>query len=306
MNKKLLQVYIYAIVAMLFWSLAFIWVKQVYGFYKPITVVILRLVLASIFLNIASKLFFPAQKIRKEDYWRFLLLAFFEPFCYFMGESFGMMYVTATLASVIVALIPLVTPLFAWFFIKEKVTPYEIAGLIVSFFGVLMLVMQDFQLSGKFIGYILMFVAVIGGTNYGIALRTLTDKYNSITIVKTQTLIGAFLFLPFFLRFEYSHFISVPFHLQPVLLLILLAIFPSSIAFILLTITVKNIGVVRANIFTNLIPVFTALLSFFILRERFSLFKVSAILVVIFGLFVSQMHRINFKRFKNEKFKSIT
>lgn len=290
-----MQIYFYATLAMVFWGASFVWVKQVYGFYKPITVVLLRLIIATVFMNLLAKFFFKAEKIRKEDYKRFFLLAFFEPFCYFMGESFGMQYVSATLASVIVALIPLITPIFAWFFIKERVNIFEIIGLLVSCGGVLMLVMQDFQISGKLIGYILMLVAVLGGTNYGIVLRTLTDKYNAITIVKTQTLLGSILFLPFFLVFEFKHFISVPLQFEPISLLTLLAIFPSSIAFILLTITVRHIGVIRANVFTNLIPVFTGIMSFFILAERFSMYKISAMLVVILGLFVSQMHKFSFK-----------
>lgn len=293
-NKPLWIIYTYATIAMVFWGISFVWVKQVYDFgFKPITVVIIRLTISTIMLNIICKLFNLYEKIRKEDYKRFFLLAFFEPFCYFMGESFGMQYVSPTLASVIVALIPPITPIFAWFFIKEKVNIFEIFGLIVSFLGVLLLVLNDFRLEGKIIGYILMFIAVLGGTNYGIVLRTLADKYSAITIVRVQTMLGALLFLPFFLIWEFAHFKAQTPVLHPYILLTLLAIFPSTIAFILLTITVRQIGVVRANIFTNLIPIFTGVLSFFIIGEKFTSIKIIAIIIVILGLFLSQLHRVN-------------
>lgn len=284
---------------MVFWGISFVWVKQLYDLgFKPITVVLIRLILATILLNIIAKVFNLMEKIQKEDYKKFIILAFFEPFCYFMGESFGMQYVSPTLASVIVALIPPITPIFAWIIIKERVNIYEIIGLVVSFLGVLLLVVNDFRLEGKIIGYVLMFIAVLGGTNYGIALRTLADKYSALTIVRIQTLIGALFFMPFFFIWEFPHFQTQTFQAQPYLLLSLLAIFPSSIAFILLTITVRHIGVVRANVFTNLIPIFTGILSFFIIGERFSYLKVVAMLIVIFGLFISQLHKINFKLFK--------
>ncbi|MCB5249827.1 MAG: DMT family transporter [Candidatus Cloacimonadales bacterium] len=299
MNLSL--VYVYAVLAMFFWSFSFIWVKQLYEMgFKPITVVLFRLVIACIVLHIISKLFFKSEKIDREDYIRFFLLAFFEPFCYFMGESFGMQYVSASLASIIVALIPLITPIFAWLFIKERVNIYEIIGLIVSFAGVLFLVLNDFRLEGRLIGYILMFIAVLGGTNYAIALRPLVDKYSALTIVKVQTLIGSFLFLPFFLAFEYQHYRALEFQIAPYVNLALLAIFPSSLAFIIMTIMVRNLGVVKANIFTNLIPIMTAVLSYFILKESFSTLKLFAMLVVIMGLFVSQI-RINNKIVKEAK-----
>jgi drug/metabolite transporter (DMT)-like permease len=106
-------------------------------------------------------------------------------------------------------------------------------------------------------------------------------------------MLGALLFLPFFLIWEFAHFKAQTPVLQPYILLTLLAIFPSTIAFILLTITVRQIGVVRANIFTNLIPIFTGVLSFFIIGEKFTSIKIIAIIIVILGLFLSQLHRVN-------------
>ncbi|HPY96244.1 MAG TPA: DMT family transporter [Candidatus Cloacimonadota bacterium] len=295
-KTNLAIVYVYAVFAILCWSFSFIWIKQLYDMgFKPITVVMFRLVIASLILHLISKLFFKKEKIAKEDYGRFLLLAFFEPFCYFMGESFGMQYVSASLASIIVALSPLTTPVFAWFFIKERVNMYEMFGLVVSFAGVLMLVLNDFKLEGQIIGYLLMFVAVIGGSCFGIVLKGITEKYSALTIVKAQTLIGSFLFLPFFLIWEMPHFLTQGFQMKAYVNLSLLAIFPSSIAFIIFTIMVRNLGAVKANVFTYLIPIITTILSYFILKESFSLIKVGAMLIVILGLFVSQLERLNGK-----------
>ena len=64
-------------------------------------------------------------KSRKWLFWAyggglFLLMALFEPFIYFLGESYGLLYVSSTVAAVIVATIPLISPLFAWYFFREK------------------------------------------------------------------------------------------------------------------------------------------------------------------------------------------
>ncbi len=45
----------------------------------------------------------------------------------------------------------------------------------------------------------------------------------------------------------------------------------------------------RTNVFINLIPVFTAVLSYVILKESFGLVKIAGIVVVIAGIIFSQV-----------------
>jgi drug/metabolite transporter (DMT)-like permease len=72
-----------------------------------------------------------------------------------------------------------------------------------------------------------------------------------------------------------------------------LAVFASTLAYVFYIIAIKEIGVIKANIFTNLIPVFTGLFSFIILDERFSLLKIAGMILVLGGVIVSQMQRIS-------------
>lgn len=291
-EQKLWSIYLVAVLAMLFWGLAFIWVKQVYmlGF-RPITVVFFRLIIASILLNIGAKLIKSKEKIDKKDYKLFFLIAFFEPFCYFLGESFGMLFVSSSLASIIVSTIPLITPFFAWFFLREKVNKYEVIGLIVSFAGVFIILIEDFQLGGSPLGIALMFFAVLSGTSYGIVLRKLTHNYGPLTITRIQTVIGMMLFLPLFLLVDLRSLGQGQNFSQALPLFLLLGALPSSLSFLFLAIAVKKIGIIRTNIFSNLIPVFTALLAFHILNEEFSGYKIFAMLIVISGLFLSQVQK---------------
>jgi drug/metabolite transporter (DMT)-like permease len=122
-------VYTAATLAALFWGFSFVWFKQAFLVYKPITIVFLRLVIATVLLNVYIKVAGKKQKIDKKDYKLFLLLAFFEPFCYFLGESFGLTFVSATVGAIIISTIPLFTPFLTYFLIKEKITIYGIVGL---------------------------------------------------------------------------------------------------------------------------------------------------------------------------------
>jgi drug/metabolite transporter (DMT)-like permease len=49
---------------------------------------------------------------------------------------------------------------------------------------------------------------------------------------------------------------------------------------------------IKANVFTNLIPVFTGLFSFFILGETFTPLKIIGILLVMSGVVLSQSQKI--------------
>ena len=52
----------------------------------------------------------------------------------------------------------------------------------------------------------------------------------------------------------------------------------------------RNMGVTRANVFTNFIPVFTAIFSFFILGDKLSLQNMIGMAVVVSGLIMSQIN----------------
>jgi drug/metabolite transporter (DMT)-like permease len=50
------------------------------------------------------------------------------------------------------------------------------------------------------------------------------------------------------------------------------------------------LGISKANIFSNLIPVFTAIFSFFILAEHFTVQKLVGMLLVVFGVYISEIN----------------
>ena len=70
----------------------------------------------------------------------FFLLALFEPFLYFLGESFGLTYVSSTVGSVIISTIPVFAVIFAWVFYRERLKLINYVGVIVSFLGVLIFI----------------------------------------------------------------------------------------------------------------------------------------------------------------------
>ena len=99
MNKII--VYIFVVLPMLFWSLTFVWYKIILEYIGPISVIFFILVFAAGFLIIVTKFFFKKkEKLVYKDYKYIFILTLFEPFLYFLGESYGMQHVSPTIAAV--------------------------------------------------------------------------------------------------------------------------------------------------------------------------------------------------------------
>lgn len=284
------KTYTFAVLSMVFWAMSFVWIKIVFKYYNPLTIIFLRLAIASIILIIITPLVTKGEKIKKADYPIFLFLAFTEPFCYFLGESFGMQFVSSTLGAVIISTIPLFTPFAAYIFFREGISIMNFLGLILSFAGIVMMVInRDFSFAAPIYGIGLVFFAVLSALVYSVLIKRLVDRYRTFTIIKTQSILGALYFLPLFLIFDFSKFAAVTPTVELVTALLQLTIFASLLAFFLYIPVIKKIGIIKANVFANMIPVFTAIFSYFILDEQFTSVKILGMTLVVAGLMLSQV-----------------
>jgi drug/metabolite transporter (DMT)-like permease len=115
--------------------------------------------------------------------------------------------------------------------------------------------------------------------------------------VAWQNGMGAILFLPLFLLFEFPRLDVSSITWKNMLPVIYLTFFASVLAFIFFVNAVASIGASKANIFTNAIPVFTALFSWLLLGEQLSLMKLTGMFIVMAGIFMSQLSRGRISRF---------
>jgi drug/metabolite transporter (DMT)-like permease len=286
---KIFRVYGAVVFSMIFWSFSFIWFKEANIFFKPITIVFLRLVAAVSILSVYLLFTGRFMKIKKEDRKLFFLLALFEPFFYFLGESHGLTYVSSTTGSVLISTIPVIATIGAWLFFRERLSILNYAGIVLSFLGIMAFIInRDGSLTFNQAGLALLGLAVISAVGYNLVLSRLVGTYSPVYIVNVQNMIGAVLFLPVFLITDLKDIRQAEFTLRSLLPVIELAIFASCGAFILFAFSVRQMGISKANVFTNCIPVFTALFSFILFGEKLTLQQIAGMVIVITGLFLSQ------------------
>jgi drug/metabolite transporter (DMT)-like permease len=211
---------------------------------------------------------------------------------YFVFEGLGLSLVSASLGAVIIATIPLFIPIAASIFLSERITVFNIIGIFVSFGGVLMVVLEKgFKFSASPTGLLFMLIAVIMAVSYTILIKRLSSRYNAFSLTVWQNILGIPFFIPLFIVFgrgDLPELISDPALLMPV---VYLGILGSAISFIFFNQGIKVLGATRAESFTYLIPVLTAVFAYFWLGERLDLFKVMGIFTVLAGVLLTQVKR---------------
>ncbi|MBN1952102.1 MAG: DMT family transporter [Bacteroidales bacterium] len=281
--------YLSLLLAMGFWGMSFIWYKQAFPHFGPFSIIWIRMISSAPLLLGAALLLKRLRWPRLRDLKAFFLLALFEPFFYFIGESLGLMYISSTLAAILIATIPLITPFVGYYFFKEKLTANNYLGILVSFAGVVMVVYAEgIQGDAPWYGILLILLAVLSTQGYAVSLKKLSAEYNALSIVWFQNLLGGIYFFPLYLIFESKEQEFFSLSLADYLPVIYLSIFASAIAFVFFVQGIKSLGITRATVFTNFIPVITAIFASFILNEKMGLLKGAGIFIAIIGLFMSQ------------------
>ena len=288
---------------MLCWAGAGIAVKEALVVFSPLTLIVLRFSLAILLMLLVGLLFrghevLGLQRVDKRDIPLFVLGGLFQPFLYFIFETYTYQsFASPTIAEAMLSTQPIMAPILAFIILREKVTRNNVVGILLSTVGMLLLLLvgaNNFALGNPW-GVLLAIVTVSMSVGYTIILRRIPTQYSSLSIVFYVQLVALVLFYAVWGVFDRQSLqdtiAPLSADLSPVIAVGYLAVFASVTAFILFCYTVRQIGVTRANVFNNVRPVFTALLMWVIFDEQLPVWKWVGIIVIVIGLFISQKQR---------------
>lgn len=288
--------YVLILIAVFFWGMSFIWSDEVIDHGVPIfSFIFVRMIMASLALLVFALITGKMQKIRKGDLKWFLLMVFFEPFIYFLGESFGLKITNSpTLASVIIATIPVFSLIVGQIVFKEKLTAFNKIGIFVTVMGVILFVLLGGSIhTDYFYGVLVFFLSVIGSTGYSAVCKKLTAHYNPVAIVTYQFIFAAGFFLIPFLIWGLPVWDGELIFSKPVMVPIVeLALLCSGVAFIFYVNSVDKIGMTKSVIFTSLCPVVSATAAFFLGQDNIRPWQIVGIVMAIAGVVMAQRKKI--------------
>lgn len=285
-------IYISSLFAITLWGMSYIWTDKLIALNIPIFYfVFVRILLAGLVLFLFNAAYGRIKRIQKKDFPKFLLLAFFEPFIYFICETYGLKETgSPTLSAMIIATIPIFSIGAGILFFKEKVNFINVIGILFSLVGIVMVAMAKGELGENFIwGVVLLLIAVIAEVGHASVTKSLSSNYSSQVIVMYQFLIGSIYLFPLFLWKGIGDF-SVETYFSPEVWypLICLSILCSSLAFSLWVSTIKSLGVAKSSIFSALIPVAAAIIAWILGHEMLNSRQWIGIAVSTLGVIMSQ------------------
>lgn len=289
------------IVSMIIWSVSGIAIKQALVVLPPLTMIVMRFVpsvLLMLLIGIVRRKhsLFCLQKMDWKDLPLFLIAGTCQPFLYYLLETYTYKALNSpTIAETLLSTSPLLSPIFAALILRERVTKYNILGILISTAGVFALTLigaTDYSIGNSW-GILLAFAAVSAAVVDSIMMRKAPQRYSALSFVFYTQLISLMYFIPIWLwrevpTLDWGMLMAHSQWTTAVMSVAYLTVFASVIAFILFCYALRQIGVTQANAFNNIRPAFTALWMFLFFGEVLPLGKWVGIVLIIFGLFVCQ------------------
>ncbi|WP_285374124.1 EamA family transporter [Pseudomonas sp. lyk4-TYG-107] len=271
-------VYLTLAAVTMIWGGTFVAGRFLAGSISPLFTASLRFLLASVallgFLWIAR---IPLARPTPGQWLQLTLLGFFGIFLYNLCFFYGLQYINASRASLIVALNPAVIGLASWLLFKERLGRAKVAGIAICITGAgLVIVSRDPQLLAvtpdAWIGDLLIFGCVLSWGVYSLFSRGLNQSIGPLQTVTFSVLIGsAMLWALATLSGEVSGAALISIGTAQWLSLIYLGVFGSALAYIGYYDGIRKIGATRSGVFIALNPLTAVVLGALLLGEQLTL-----------------------------------
>lgn len=239
--------------------------------------------------------FLPKEKVSPKD---LAIIAMGGIMGFVVSQSLtaiSLQYTSPVYFSLIVALSPLVVMLLAAVFLKEPITGKKIAGVVLGIAGALLMISQiDNSASGKnnLWGIFLAIISVTAFSVYLIIIRSVAQKYTTVTQMKWMFLFAAIILVPLGCT-EYSEqtLFSASCSWSGVWELAFVAILATSVAYFLTPFGMKYLRATTVSVYMNLQPIVSSVAAICVGQDSFSWDKPLAAVLVIAGAYVVSTSR---------------
>jgi len=190
----------------LMWALQFTCIKLTQGQVGPYFTVWGPMLLSTIFLlPFIWKDFRKGKKVFK-DILVFIPLALFGAFVAQVFMTWGTQYSLASNAAILTLSLPVITALFAFLILKEKMNRIRWISFIIAIIGVVLCSAGDIRqmdFSSKYaVGNLMIFFAILGNSYYNVGIKKIAKRYTEMELVFFTYVIMVILLTPLVLYYE--------------------------------------------------------------------------------------------------------
>jgi drug/metabolite transporter (DMT)-like permease len=215
-------------VTLIFWASAFAGIKVGLNAYSPGNLVFFRFLTASIVLliyAIITRMPLP----EKSDLPMLLFLGFIGITVYHLALTYGELKVTAGSASILIASAPIFTAILAIFILKERISVWGWAGVLLSFLGIGLVARGEGGSVSFEPAAFLILLAAISTSFYFVLQKLYLKKYSPLRFTAYAIWSGTFLQL-FFLDGLVQSIKNAP--IESTLAIVYMGIFPAALAYV--------------------------------------------------------------------------
>lgn len=273
------------LVAVLVWGFSFIATKYALAEVRPVSIVFLRQLFGISFLLIIAYRQRMSFTVKLRDHSWILLLGALTTLHLWIQVT-GLQWTSASNTGWIIGITPVLMAILSLIFFKEKITFQQIAGIVISFFGLLLLIgkgdLRNIDLI-KNKGDVLIIASSFTWAVYSIVNKKATIKCSPLTTTLYLLIIMAVVTAPFTLNSEdINKIINLSFNGW--LAIIFLGIFCSGVGYYLWARTLSEMSASRAGAFLYLEPFVTFFFATVVLNEHVTLIMFLSGIIIIAGV----------------------
>ncbi|MDZ7625771.1 MAG: DMT family transporter [Ignavibacteriaceae bacterium] len=279
--------YLLILLAIIFWGTSFVATKTVLNEIKPVTIIILRLILASILLTIIALSTKRKFSINFKSHSWIFILALVAVFHLWIQVT-GLQYTTASNTGWIIGTAPVFMAILGFVFYKEKITLLQFLGILVAVAGLLLLIGKGDITNIGLIenqGDLLVLGSAFTWGVYSMVNKKISLSYSPLMTILYLFLMMAVIIIPFNLNTEtINSVINLSFISW--MWILFLGIFCSGIAYVIWAQALRDMESAKVGAFLYFEPLVTVIAAWFFLQEEITLLMIFSGLLITAGVFI--------------------
>jgi len=279
--------YLLILLAVVFWGTSFVATKTVLLEIKPVTVIILRLILASILLTTIALSTKRSFSVNLKSHGWIFILALIATFHLWIQVT-GLQYTTASNTGWIIGTAPIFMAVLGLIFYKEKVTFLQLAGILIAMFGLLLLIGRGNILNINLIenkGDLLVLGSAFTWGVYSMVNKKISLTYSPLMTVLYLFLMMAIIIIPFNLNSETFNSV-IHLSLTGWMSILFLGLFCSGIAYVIWAQALRDMESAKVGAFLYFEPFVTVIAAWALLSESITLMMILSGLLITIGVFI--------------------
>ncbi|MBQ7175611.1 MAG: DMT family transporter [Lachnospiraceae bacterium] len=269
------------------WGVSFLASKIALRYADPFLLLAWRFALAFFLMNVLRLVLRIRFDFSGKPVGKLILLGILEPVIYFLCESYGVMYSTATFSGVMIALIPIAALVSGAIFLRERPTVLQTFFSVMSVAGVILMSVGPGSGLATPAGAVLMTGAVVSAAAYMLLARSISGLFTPFERTYCMFALGFIFFFTGALMHVRGSLtqLAAPLQHTPFLTAILfLGVLASVVAFFCQNYYVTYLTIPEAVVFTNLTTVVSIIAGILILHDPFTVLTIPSALMIIAGV----------------------